>query len=137
MENNRKMLKKIFNKHVFSNLKSKSNYIENKHKNLEMKTGEVNRILMSLNIFPDLLTNVEITRIIGEILKTTTSSVIKSPRIFSKDSERKESTLSFSDFEKMMVKIAVKAFKNSEDPVSFCINKIYRKIILMSKCIYF
>jgi len=92
---------------------------------------------MSLNIFPDLLTNVEITRIIGEILKTTTSSVIKSPRIFSKDSERKESTLSFSDFEKMMVKIAVKAFKNSEDPVSFCINKIYRKIILMSKCIYF
>jgi len=122
---------------VFSNLKSKSNYIENKHKNLEMKTGEVNRILMSLNIFPDLLTNVEITRIIGEILKTTTSSVIKSPRILSKDSERKESTLSFSDFEKMMVKIAVKAFKNSEDPVSFCINNIYRKIILMFKCIYF
>lgn len=84
-----------------------------------MNTNEVNKILMSLNIFPDCITNVEITRIIKEILLESSPVVMKSPRIMNKDFEKKESSISFSKFVKMMVKIAVKVFKISKDKVYF------------------
>ncbi|CAI2379846.1 unnamed protein product [Moneuplotes crassus] len=98
LEVNRRMLRKIFNRHVFCNKK-------------KIKTAEVNKICMSLNIFPDLLTNVEITRIICEIQPEPSSNLMKSPRMLNKEVMMKDYLLSYTDFEKLLVKVAVRAFK--------------------------
>ena len=86
---------------------------------LGMKTNEVNKLLMGLNIFPDLLTNVEITRIVDQVLPESTSSSMKSPRMMNREIEKKDNTLSYSDFETMIVKIAYKAFRTPENSVPF------------------
>lgn len=85
---------------------------------------------MSLNIFPDLLTNVEITRIICEILPEPSSNLMKSPRMLNREVMMKDYLLSYADFEKLLVKVAVKAFKTPSEQVFFGYNFSMRVTLL-------
>ncbi len=72
---------------------------------------------MNLNIFPDLLTNVEITRIICEILPEAAEIIMKSPRMLNREIDRKDTMLGYSEFERLLQGIAERAFKNTEEKV--------------------
>jgi hypothetical protein len=85
-----------------------------------MKISEINKLLMGLNIFPDLISNVEITRIIEDIVPNEEAvNNMKSPRGILREQERKNETIEYFEFEKMLYLISVKAYKNKDSPVSF------------------
>ena len=91
-----------------------------------MKISEINKLLMGLNIFPDLISNVEITRIIEDIVPNEEAvNAMKSPRGILREQEKKIDTIEYIEFEKMLYLIAVKAYKNKDIPVSL-FHVIYR-----------
>jgi hypothetical protein len=83
-----------------------------------MKISEINKLLMGLNIFPDLISNVDITRIIEDIVHNEEIEIFKSPRGVIKEQEKKNETIEYFEFEKMLYLIAVKAYKNKNSIVS-------------------
>ena len=84
-----------------------------------MKISEINKLLMGLNIFPDLISNVDINRIVDEIVPNGTMNSIKSPRGVPNQQDKKVDTIEYSDFEKFLFLIAVKAYTSEDSPVRY------------------
>lgn len=82
-----------------------------------MKISEINKLLMGLNVFPDLISNVDITRITDEVMPEKSINAIKSPRGGNAEQEKKNDSIEYADFEKILFLIAVKAFNSDESPV--------------------
>lgn len=73
---------------------------------------------MGLNIFPGLISNVDITRITDEVIPERAISVMKSPRTNNTEPDKKNDSIEYADFEKILFLIAVKAYKSDDSPVS-------------------
>ena len=100
LEVNRTKIRKIFDKHVFQGGKN-------------MEKDEINKILKNLNIFPDLVTNYDIKKLIE--IHSGDNYLQKSPRArYNDESIDKDTVISYNEFEAMLITIANKAF-NTKD----------------------
>ena len=126
LELNRFKLKKIFNKHVFFS-GSKG-----------ICKDELNKILMNLNIFPGLVSNLEIKKIIEEIEAIKAQLDSKSPRYRKDATEENNKFISYSTFEEILTSVALKSFvKSKKTTKSEAINKFLSYIKEPAKIVYF
>ena len=93
---------------------------------------------MNLNIFPGLVSNLEIKKIIEEIEAIKAQLDSKSPRYRKDATEENNKFISYSTFEEILTSVALKSFvKSKKTTKSEAINKFLSYIKEPSKIVYF
>lgn len=98
--------------------------------NKGIEKEEISRLLMNLAVFPNLLSNVEIRRIIELVDSERAQILVKSPRTPAEDT----AVVSFEEFEEILKKVADKAFPDF-DPLQQ-MSMLIRHVKVQAKIVY-
>jgi len=88
-----------------------------------MEKDELNKVFKNLNIFPNLLTNLDIKKLIDKI-QAENGSIFKSPRnrLEEDATTDKEVLISYDDFETMLIDVAIKGFNPNKHEIDEPLN---------------
>lgn len=106
-----------------------------------MEKDELTKVYKNLCIFPNLITNLDIKKLV-EIRNITLNSLIKSPRtrVITEDSAEVSQPISYDEFESMLMAIANKTFNpngfNDNKTVNIAISELLSHIKNSAKIVY-